>query len=141
DVNFPLQVNKEERIMQDERPPEVRVSAKGKEITIRWEAGKGRSVKSWWLYVGTKAKNGGDRWEIFNGDKGKATQQRIPADRFPRGRDVYIRVEGSANAHDKSGRAIPEVILSDEARWRRPELQKPATKEMMEKALAKELSL
>jgi hypothetical protein len=102
--------------------PEVEVIQDPKhpnEVKIQWAEGKGHSVKSWWLYIGTRSENGASMLEIVNGPMGKATEVLVPMERFPRGVEAYIQVEGRINTHDQNGHALEVGILSNEISWTR----------------------
>jgi len=89
------------------------------EVKVRWAAGKGHTIKSWWLHIGSKDENGALVFDIVNGPMGKQTEVLIPMERFPRGVDVFVQVEGLINANDKHGHGIEVGILSDEFLWKR----------------------
>jgi hypothetical protein len=101
-------------VLQDPKHPS--------EIKIRWTAGKGHTIKSWWLYIGSKDENGALVFDIVNGPMGKETEVLIPMERFARDVDVFIQVEGRINANDNHGHGIEVGILSDEFLWKRPAL-------------------
>lgn len=108
--------------------PEVEVIQDSKHpnhVKIRWTEGKGHSIMSWWLYIGTRSENGASMLEIVNGPMGTATEVLVPKERFPIGAEAYIQVEGRINTHDKHGHALEVGILSNEIIWTR--LEKIAT--------------
>lgn len=127
---------------QEVTAPEVRVIQDSKhpnEVKIQWAEGKGHSIKSWWLYIGTRSENKASMLEIVNGPMGKATEVLVPMERFPRDVEAYIQVEGRINTHNNDGHALEVGILSEEIRWTRPALELSAAAHSM-KTTEKEMS-
>jgi hypothetical protein len=119
---------------QEVTAPEVRVIQDSKhpnEVKIQWAEGKGHSIKSWWLYIGTRSENEASMLEIMSGPMGKATEVLVPMERFPRGVEAYIQVEARINAHNNDGHALEVGILSEEIRWTRPALKLSAAAHSM----------
>lgn len=69
--------------------------------------------------------------EIVSGPMGKTTEVLVPMERFPRGVEAYIQVEGRINAHSMVGHALEVGILSEEIIWTRPELELSAAAHSM----------
>lgn len=98
--------------------PGTTLDYSGGEITIRWTANGGPSVKSWWLSVGKEEGN----WNIRNRDKQKDEEETIPVGELPTSGKVYAQVYGKVDGKDAVGNPTgeDEEIQSDPVWWSCP---------------------